>query len=347
MASVLLDAEDVNPSGRLFGKLSQFFHPAARSEEVTAERPTAATLLDERIVLWRGPDGRPVAFKDLCIHRGTALSLGEVTGGRLRCAYHGWEYEAGGACVRIPSIPAGSTIPPKARAVAYHTDEAYGVVWVALENPVAPVPRFPNDEWDRPDWRGMIAFVQTWQSSAGRMLENFCDWAHLPWVHEGLLGTRGRPLTPVYEVHETPSGLAHTIEQNEPLGPDDLYSTQLTRNVFDVILPFTVHLNRQEPDKNHEAIITMSVAPVSPTASTLYLWITRNYALEPEADSQFRQFSEAVFAQDRRIVESQRPKEIPLDLREEIHLKVPDAWSLAYRRLMNERILESSEYLEA
>lgn len=331
---------------RFYGKLSQFFHPVARSEDVTRE-PRGVTLLDERLVLWRDHDGRPVAFKDVCIHRGTALSLGEVTEkGFLRCAYHGWEYAPSGACVRIPSLPDGSPIPPKARAVTLHTEERYGVVWVAIEDPVAPVPGFPNDEWDDPRWRGILGFVQTWESSAGRILENFCDWAHLPWVHENKLGTRDRAEVKPYDVRETDRGLAHTIEQDEPLGPGDLYSTQLTRNVFDVYLPFTVHLNRQEPDKGHETMLSMSVAPLSPTCSTLYLWITRNHTQDPEADDAFRGFSLDIFAQDRRVVESQRPEEIPLDLRQEVHLKVPDAWSRTYRRLLNERIVGGEAYLE-
>jgi hypothetical protein len=38
--------------------------------------------------------------------------------------------------------------------------------------------------------------------------------------------------------------------------------------------------------------------------------------------------------QDRPVVESQRPHEIPADLREELHLKVPDANAVAYRRLL-------------
>jgi vanillate O-demethylase monooxygenase subunit len=40
-----------------------------------------------------------------------------------------------------------------------------------------------------------------------------------------------------------------------------------------------------------------------------------------------------VFAQDRRIVETQLPEQIPVDLKRELHVKVPDAFSVEYRRL--------------
>ena len=132
-------------------------------------------------------------------------------------------------------------------------------------------------------------------------------------MHENVLGSRDRAEVSPYDIWESDLQMGHTIEQDEPLGPEDLYSTQVTRSLFVVTLPFTVHLNRQEPDKGHETIISMAVAPITPKLSTLYLWITRNHTREPEYDWLFREFSEGVFSQDRRIVESQRPEEIPLD----------------------------------
>ncbi|MDP3983387.1 MAG: hypothetical protein Q8Q52_00075, partial [Acidimicrobiia bacterium] len=66
------------------------------------------------------------------------------------------------------------------------------------------------------------------------------------------------------------------------------------------------------------------------------LWIARNHALDPSRDAEFADFTHEIMEQDRRIVESQRPEEIPLDLREELHLKVPDASGIAYRRLLGE-----------
>ncbi|MFP3381816.1 Rieske 2Fe-2S domain-containing protein, partial [Bacillus sp. SIMBA_069] len=47
---------------------------ACRSTDVL-DRPTQVTIMGERIVLFRNEEGIH-AFKDLCIHRGAALSLG-------------------------------------------------------------------------------------------------------------------------------------------------------------------------------------------------------------------------------------------------------------------------------
>ena len=68
------------------------------------DRPVAARLLDEPLVLVR-LDGEVRAFKDLCVHRGTALSLGWVEDGCLVCPYHGWTYDPDGVCTRIPVEP--------------------------------------------------------------------------------------------------------------------------------------------------------------------------------------------------------------------------------------------------
>ena len=65
----------------------------------------------------------------------------------------------------------------------------------------------------------------------------------------------------------------------------------------------------------------------------MYLFIVRNYALD-EDDRPFKDFSDTIMEQDRQIVESQRPEEIPTDLKDELHLKVPDASGIAYRRLL-------------
>jgi len=85
----------------------------ARSAEVTA-RPTAITVDDLPFVLVRvAPGGAVTAFADRCPHRLVPLSAATVTGTGLRCAYHGWEFDAAGACTTIPSNPVGAA-PPRA-----------------------------------------------------------------------------------------------------------------------------------------------------------------------------------------------------------------------------------------
>ena len=97
--------------------LRQYWHPVATSAEL-GDQPLGVRLLDEAVVLYRAGD-RVIAFKDLCIHRGTALSRGWVDGETLVCAYHGWSYAPDGVCVRIPALDPGPPIPLKARTPVY------------------------------------------------------------------------------------------------------------------------------------------------------------------------------------------------------------------------------------
>jgi phenylpropionate dioxygenase-like ring-hydroxylating dioxygenase large terminal subunit len=309
--------------------LANYWHPIAQSEDVT-EQPKQFELLSEKICAFRAGDGVS-AFKDLCIHRGTALSLGWVTDGHITCAYHGWEYDNTGACVKIPSLPAGSAIPAKARAIAYRAEERYGLVWVALAEPVAPIPSYP--EWDDPAFKAYMSATYVWNSSAGRTVENFMDVSHFPFVHEHLLGTREQTEVAATEVTTTELGLEYYYEQEEP---NELYSGKgdVTRWDYTLYTPFTIHLRKTIPN-GEVTVISLVSAPTTPKLTHMYFYISRNHR-QDEDDSTWNDFSDTIMDQDRVIVESQRPEEIPTDLREELHLKVPDASGIAYRRALGE-----------
>ena len=113
------------------------WHPVAFGSEL-GDRPLAADLLGEPLVVWRGAGGAPRAMSDLCVHRGTALSLGWIQGEELVCAYHGWRYGADGRCVAIPQKEDPTSVPAKARVRAFPVQERYGLIWVALEEPRWP-----------------------------------------------------------------------------------------------------------------------------------------------------------------------------------------------------------------
>ena len=83
-------------------KLFDCWHPVAYVSELPEGNPFGTSLLDEPIVIWRSSDRTTHAMKDLCIHRGTALSLGWIDNDNIVCPYHGWQYNGDGACVHMP-----------------------------------------------------------------------------------------------------------------------------------------------------------------------------------------------------------------------------------------------------
>ena len=151
--------------------LQHHWHAVARAQDL-AEKPLAVKLLDQNVVLWRSQN-KVVAFHDLCVHRGTPLSLGWTESGRIVCAYHGWQYGDDGVCARIPSIPAERGIPAKARAIVYHATEKYGLIWVCLETPAAEIPEFPYEIHD-PSYRwGVYSSHGQWKANAARISRIF------------------------------------------------------------------------------------------------------------------------------------------------------------------------------
>ena len=316
--------------------LANYWHPIATSDEVV-DQPRSFRLLGEQVVAFRDREG-VAAFQDLCIHRGTALSLGSITDGRLTCPYHGWQYDRTGACVHIPALPPGASIPRKARAIVYRARERYGLVWVAMAEPAAPIPAWPENAWEDPDYRVFLAGTFTWNSSAGRAVENAMDFSHFEFVHAGYTKLADGPIIKPHEVEEIEFGLTYAYDDTN------------IRREYTLYTPFTIHDRKIQspgsqgggmwsdavsaPDgRPAVTILTLIAAPVDEAHTRIYSFIGRNHSLDV-SDEEWAGSGNLILDQDRRIVESQRPEQIPTDLKDELHLKVPDASGIAYRRLL-------------
>ena len=312
--------------------LANFWHPIAESRDV-GEQPRRFYLLGVELVAFRDAEGKVSVFRDLCIHRGTALSLGWVTNGHITCPYHGWEYDSTGECVKIPSLPPGSSIPRKARAIAFQVEERHGLVWVAMDEPVAPIPTWPGDAINDPGYHMHISSHQIWQTSAGRACENFMDFSHFPFVHPNLLAPPDRTLVPELEIKETEYGLMYSYQTIEPESPSSPAGDLVTFE-YHYHRPFSVHV-KKITSEGGVTIVSGLACPTKQKQTDMFVVFVRNYSLD-SPDSVFDHFSNRVNEQDRRIVESQQPEEIPTDLREELHLKVPDATGIALRRILGQ-----------
>jgi phenylpropionate dioxygenase-like ring-hydroxylating dioxygenase large terminal subunit len=305
--------------------LGNFWHPVAASEDVVAE-PLGVRLLERDLVLFRDRAGAVHAWHDICVHRGTKLSLGRVENDRLICPYHGWEYACdSGRCVRIPALPEDASIPTRARAETYRAKDVDGFVWVALGDPVVDVETIVPD--DGREWRSLlVAQGTTWAASAGRAAENSFDMTHTPFVHPGLLFDDYLP--PPIELTERQYGFRVDYPGAMNIGSEKLF----VQKHLTVQLPFMNDIWAVHDESGSGYATRIAASPVSPKECRMFVVNIRNYELEPEKDESFRSFSETVLLQDQAMVESQRPEELPLRLREELHLKVPDRLAVLYRR---------------
>ena len=110
------------------------WHVVAPVSALGEKKILPARVLSEDIVIWQAGD-ELFAWKDLCLHRGTRLSLGEIQeGDKLMCPYHGWTYNTEGRCVHMPAHP-NQTPSPKAVVTTYHVKVQYDLIWVCLGEP--------------------------------------------------------------------------------------------------------------------------------------------------------------------------------------------------------------------
>jgi phenylpropionate dioxygenase-like ring-hydroxylating dioxygenase large terminal subunit len=151
------------------------------------QKPLGLTLLDEPLVLFRDETGQARALLDRCPHRAVPLSDGRVTGGRLQCPYHGWEFDGAGQCQYIPALGPVGRIPERACVRTFLVQEQQGYIWVwPGDTPPGPGERpLTLPHHDETGW--MRARIQA-RIHAGmqEVIENFIDCPHTGYVHGGL-----------------------------------------------------------------------------------------------------------------------------------------------------------------
>ena len=293
------------------------------------DTPLKVRLFGKDIVLWRSLSGIH-AFRDLCIHRGTALSLGRVEDDTLVCPYHGWRYNGTGQCVRIPAQP-DLAIPTKAKAERYHVQEKYDLIWVCMTDPVSDVPHYDEAA---ANYKTIICGPYTVEAEPPRVIENFLDVSHLMWVHEGYLGVPSHAEIPDYHVHEKDGELvSDTIYVYQP-DPDGRGKDLTNNYVYKVKRPLTAYFRKSDNDTDDIFSMMLHATPNGPRQTTAYALLSRNYAFDTP-DETFRSFQDTIFSQDERILLSQRPEDLPLDLAAELHIK-SDRLAIAYRKYLRD-----------
>lgn len=315
------------------------WHPVALSH-VVSNQPQSVNLLGECLVLWRDGDGAAHAWADQCPHRGARLSMGRVHDGQLECPYHGWRFGAGGACMLVPAVPDFKPGPRHA-ATTFATREAYGMLWVRLAEPegellpIHDLPAFAAEDETR--LRKTTSGPYTVAASAPRIIENFLDMAHFGYVHEGWLGSRDRTDIPPYEVKPTTHGvLATQCMAWQPRSSIHAESGAQVEYTYEVTAPYTAVLTKQ-PEPGSTSIeglwesIAMFVCPVTEESSVAWTRMAMNDFTSP--DARLIDFQDTIFGQDQPVLESQRPKRLPLRPDAEAHSSA-DRMSSAYRRYL-------------
>ena len=166
------------PAGKL---LRRYWQPVALVDELQGERPVKAVrIFGEELVIFRTGSSYGLIGRH-CAHRGADLAYGRLEDGGLRCAFHGWLFDAQGRCLETPAEPDGSRLCEHIRQRAYPVVAKSGVLFAYLGEGEAPA--FPAfDCFVAPD-AYTFAFKGYWDCNWLQALEVGIDPAHASWLH--------------------------------------------------------------------------------------------------------------------------------------------------------------------
>ncbi len=321
--------------------LGRAWLPVALSSEVTTE-PISVLLLGEPWVVVR-LNGELFVARDQCPHRLAPLSIGSVVGNTLQCRYHGWRFGVDGACVRVPSAPETTAIPPRARASMPHGVAEYlGMVWIAPDEPVLPLPEIP--EWDLASFDQIHTVPRRTTAGAAQLMDNFVDATHFATVHVSTFGvpenteventevisndwTASTHYTTWYMNHDDP--LVATGE-HELAQPHTIDKTALA--------PFSVYMRLGFPLTDQVISILYAMQPESNESTRIFKVMARNdFAGDPELIADMLDFEDRVLDEDLDVLERFGANVLHLDPKVEVHTRA-DRLSVAYRRLLDEMV---------
>jgi phenylpropionate dioxygenase-like ring-hydroxylating dioxygenase large terminal subunit len=212
----------------------------------------------------------------------------------------------------------------------------YGCAFTTLGHPTRDIVEIA--EAAEPDRRFLLCGWVTLRASGLRIVENFLDMAHFPFVHTDILGAEPQTQVPDYrseirrEVDEVwatnCSFFQSRIAVTESAG-------DFVRLNYRVPTPFTVMLYRVCPSAPDRLdAIALFIQPMAPDLCRAQpvMYLVDNQTSQQE----LLRFEQVIFAQDLLIVQNQRPLLMPLDAGAEIPTRA-DSSSIAYRRWLKEK----------
>ncbi len=291
------------------------------------QHPIKRTVAGLDLILFRDQSGIVRCVDACCPHRGADLSLGRIEGGTLRCAYHGWAFDGEGHCERIPAHPARS-IPEFANLLSYPIQEIAGLVWVypQANGDVQPssLEVFP----ELTDVRYVLApYDAKWQAHFTRTVESVLDVAHLAFVHRKTIGKRLNP-----EIRSL---------DFEVKGRDRI-QIKNGGGILDYIFP-QQWLLRPDQGGKQGFINYVTFTPVNSHKTMIFGYAGRTFLRRvPFVTSMFSHYSLKILEEDRKVVESQRPRPIPKSMQMEAHVPA-DGPQVRFRQRWYQFLLSDEE----
>ena len=131
------------PMGEL---MRRYWQPFAAAVDLADAWTQRVRLLGEDLILFRDRSGGLGLIAEQCPHRRASFLHGIPTERGIRCPYHGWEFNAGGACLHQPFEADNPAFRASVGTTAYPVREMGGVLFAYLGpvTPEQPLPLLPR-----------------------------------------------------------------------------------------------------------------------------------------------------------------------------------------------------------
>ncbi|PEG62420.1 3-ketosteroid-9-alpha-hydroxylase [Mycolicibacterium boenickei] len=229
-------------------------------------KPHGINVFGQKLVVFRGGDGRINVLDGYCRHMGGDLSQGQVKGDEIACPFHDWRWGGDGRC---KNVPYAKRTPRLARTATWTTLEQDGMlfVWNDPEGNPPPadvtIPRIEgatSDQWT--DWHWYTTVVN---ANCRELVDNVVDMAHFFYVH-GSLPTHFKN---IFEGHIATQYMnANTRADRRDVGGSTMLGTTSVASYYGpafMIDDLTYHY----PDGDHHSVLINCHYPIDANSFVL------------------------------------------------------------------------------
>ena len=160
------------------GLFSQSWFPICLSTDVEKGSVIGRDFLDGRVVVFRTEAGEARVMSAYCPHLGADLSVGTVVGDGLKCAFHQWEFDDDGWCVKTG---AGDPPPKNACLFIFPVRERFGIIWAF--NGEEPLWEFFDFEFPDDELEFLAFNTDSYTCDPWIFASNTPDIQHIKTVH--------------------------------------------------------------------------------------------------------------------------------------------------------------------
>lgn len=209
------------------------------SKELDKGDVKALKYFGQDLVLFRTESGEAVVLDAYCPHLGAHLGHGgKVDGENIACPFHGWQFNSGGQCDKVPYA---SQVPPKIQGKdvirRYPVSELNGLIY-AWYHPRAIAPLFEVEnvpELDSNDWTELEVYDWEIGTIIQESGENAVDTAHFLYVHSATTLPEGDIVTKGHRRTTDVKMMMHAMDEStgevDLEGDDFIEGTLVTKNI--------------------------------------------------------------------------------------------------------------------